>query len=527
MVWWKSGVIYQVYPRSFYDTDGNGMGDIRGIIEKLDYLNDGTTNSLGVDAIWISPIYQSPMKDFGYDISDYNSIDPMFGTEDDFDELLEEAHKRNIRVIMDLVVNHTSNQHPWFVESRSSRDNPKRDWYIWEDKKPSNWFSEFSFRSSWNYDELTKSYYYGYFTREQPELNWRNPEVQEAIYNMIRFWFKRGIDGFRIDVINYYIKDDQYRNNPWRIKTSPPEFQNHIYDRNRPETHDIVKAFRKIADEFSERMYIGEVFTDDSALAISYQGNGKDELHMAFNFNFLFQPWLARGFYEKIKEWYDLMPEEGWPNFTLSNHDQIRHFTRYRKLKESVSRGKIAAAMLLTLKGTPTIYYGEEIGMENLILKKADIKDPVGIKYFPFYDGRDGERTPMQWDDTEYSGFSTAKPWLPVHHHYKRNNVAIQSQKEDSLLNLYKTIIWLRKSYKSLSEGDIIIYHKGERDVLGYKRFTEQESTYVYLNFTNSAKQMVRMEVEQEVVFSTERVAGEILSDSMIDLKPYEVLIMI
>lgn len=526
MSWWQSGVIYQIYPRSFCDTDDNGVGDIKGIIEKLDYLNDGTPDSLGVDALWISPIHPSPMKDFGYDISDYRSIDPLFGTIEDFDELIIKAHKRGIKIIMDLVVNHTSDEHPWFIEASSSRANPKRDWYIWQDKKPNNWFSEFSFRSSWNYHKQTDSYYYAFFTKHQPELNWRNDEVRQAVYNIIRFWFDRGVDGFRIDVVNYYVKDDQLRNNPAGLSINPPEMQQHIYDRNRPETHDIVKVFRKISDEYDDRVYIGEVFTNDSKLAVSYQGKGTDELHLAYNFNFLNQSFSASGFYEKAKMWYDLLPKEAWPNFTLSNHDQVRHFTRYRKLKESVDRAKVLAAMILTLKGTPTLYYGEEIGMNNSIIKKADLQDPVGKKYFPFYDGRDGQRTPMQWDDTINAGFCKVKPWLPVHKWYKRNNVKVQTERKHSLLNHYKEIIWLRKSYPLLAVGEIMFFHKGEMDVLGYKRYNETGAMYIYLNFSNQSKSMIRMELEKQVVFSTAKSVGQVIEDHMIVLEPYEVLIM-
>lgn len=526
MLWWQKGIIYQIYPRSFLDCNCDGIGDIQGIISKLDYLNDGTEDSLGIDAIWISPIYMSPMKDFGYDISNYKEIDPIFGTNEELDILVEEAHKRNIKIIMDLVVNHTSDKHPWFIESRSSKDSPKRDWYIWGKKPLSNWFSEFSFRNSWVLDENTNEFYYAFFTKEQPELNWRNQEVRKAIYDLIRYWFERGIDGFRVDVVNYYIIDDQYRNNPWRIKLNPIEFQNHIYDRNRPETHEIVKEFRKIADEYQDKLFIGEVYTTDSKLAISYQGKGKDELHLAFNFNFLFQKWSAQGFYKKIEEWYRLMPEGGWPNFTLSNHDQIRHFTRYNKNGQGEQRAKVVVAMLLTLKGTPTLYYGEEIGMENLKMVKNDLQDPIGVKYWPFFAGRDGERSPMQWDDSINAGFTDTEPWLPVHNSYQKKNVAVQRCNEKSLLSFYKKLIWLRKKSKALSIGDIEFFYKGESQVLGFRRCHGTEIYYVYLNFSNKAILISKIENEKNIYFGTHRKSVEVVKDKTITLAPYEVLIL-
>lgn len=526
MKWWQTGIIYQIYPRSFLDSDGNGIGDLKGIIEKLDYLNDGTENSLGIDAIWLSPIYESPMKDHGYDISDFRAIDPIFGKDEDFDGLIEAVHKRGMKIIMDLVVNHTSNQHPWFIESSSTLNNPKRDWYIWKDRIINNWFSEFSLRSSWNLDTNTNTYYYGFFTKEQPELNWRNTEVRKCIYDIIRYWFQRGVDGFRLDVVNYYIKDDQFRNNPWQLKIKPPELQNHIYDRNRPEIYEILKEFRKIADTYPDKMLIGEVYTSDANLAVSYQGNGMDMLHMAYNFDFLFQPFSASAFYEAAIKWYDLLPPNGWPNFTLSNHDQPRHYSRYAKTMESISRAKVAAGMLLTLKGTPTIYYGEEIGMENKKLTKQQLKDPMGLRYYPLYKGRDKSRTPMQWNGRPNAGFSTGKPWLPVHKNYLKNTVDIQEARANSVLHVYKRLIWLRKEYAALSQGDIVFYHKGEREVLGYKRHYHDEAIYVYLNFSNVTREIVRMALEEEVIYSTHRKEGQYLKDAIISLKPYEVLLM-
>lgn len=524
-LWWQKGVIYQIYPRSFMDSNGDGIGDIKGIISKLDYLNDGTEKSLGVDAIWISPIYKSPMKDFGYDISDYEGIDKLFGTKEEFLILLDEAHKRGIKVIMDLVVNHSSDKHPWFIESKSSKNSDKRDWYIWYKKKPNNWFSEFSFRSSWVYHKETDEYYHAYFTKEQPELNWRNKDVKEAVYKMIRNWFDLGIDGFRIDVVNYYIKDDQYRNNPWKFNLNPIEFQEHIYDRNRPENHEITREMRKIADEYNEKMYIGEVFTSDSKIAVSYHGENNDELHLAFNFNFLFQKWDAKGFLKKIKEWYDLLPQGAWPNFTLSNHDQPRHFSRYDNGSDGEARAKVAAAMLLTLKGTPTIYYGEEIGMENIKIKRKYIKDPIGLKYWPFHPGRDGERTPMQWTSQTNSGFTTGKPWLQINPNYIKKNVELQNNQENSLLTHYKKLIWLRKQYLSLAIGELEFLDSGENGVLSYKRVHGNKEIFIFLNFINK-KTDIEINQNCKVIYGTHRKRKDYIEKGLFDLNNYEVIIM-
>lgn len=528
--WWKKGVIYQIYPRSFMDSNNDGIGDINGIFSKLDYLNDGTQNSLGIDTIWISPIYKSPMKDFGYDISDYRNIDSMFGTMEDFKLLLEEAHKRNIRIIMDLVINHTSNRHPWFVESRKDKDNPKRDWYIWHEgkgrRKPNNWVSLFEMKSAWWLDTNTNAYYLGTFTKYQPEVNWRNPELKKEMYDMIRYWLDMGVDGFRLDVVNWFIKDDQYRSNPWKISLNPPDVQKHIYDRNRPETHEICKEIRRITDEYEDRMLVGEIYTDDTEIAVSYQGNGEDELHMAFNFNFLFCKWDAAEFYKKIMNYYSMLPEGAWPNFTLSNHDQPRHYYRYSEGEDSDSRAKVAAALILTLRGTPFIYYGEEIGMNNGKISKKNLQDPVGKRGWPVIKGRDGERTPMQWNGAENAGFSEVEPWLPVNPDYENKNVQIQHEDNSSLLSFYKSLIWLRKNSRALTLGDIEFITEEPKDVLVYKRRYENEELMIVLNFSNN-KQNVSFNKEEEVrvLFGTHCEKEEPVTIKELMVHPYEVLI--
>lgn len=483
--WWKTSVIYQIYPRSFKDSNGDGIGDLQGIIEKLDYLNDGTERSLGVDALWISPIYPSSMKDFGYDISDYQDIDALFGSLDDFKTLLEAAHKRGIKIIMDLVINHTSDEHPWFVEAKQNLDNPRRDWYLWQTQKPNNWFSYFEMHSAWWQEKQTGTYYLGTFTKNQPEVNWRNPDLKEAMYNVIKFWFDLGVDGFRMDVVNWYIKDHNLRSNPWKLALHPPQIQKHIYDRNQPETHAICKEMRHIADTYDgDKVLIGEIYTNDSQEAVSYHGRN-DELHMAFNFNFLFQKWSAKAFYDSISAWYKALSDDNWPNFTLSNHDQPRHYYRYKKGHETLPRAKVAAAMMMTLRGTPFIYYGEEIGMTNRRIKKSQLQDPLGIKGWPIIKGRDGERTPMQWNASPYAGFSSSNPWLPVHENYMNKNVTRQSEDPTSLLSFYRKIIWLRKNTTCLTSGSISFITTNPKNMLIYKRMYNEETCMILLNFSS------------------------------------------
>jgi|GEM_PF-22212 len=517
MRWWQTAVFYQIYPRSFQDSNGDGVGDLEGIITRLPYLAAEGDGGLGVDALWISPFYRSPMRDFGYDISDYCDVDPIFGDLEQFKRLIAEAHTLGLRVVIDLVVNHTSDQHPWFLEARSSRDNPKFDWYLrhpgkprrllgrllqrlprrgpgglparlvprflQRPRRPNNWRAIFEQRSAWWWNEPTQDYYLGTFTRNQPELNWRNPEVKEAIWEVVRFWLDLGADGYRLDVINWFIKDDQFRSNPLSLKMDPDMFQKHIYDRNRPETHEICRELRALTDEYlgdeserphAERVLVGEVFTDDTSIAAAYHGSTDDELHMAFNFDFIYQPWSARKFYRSIIRWYESIPAHAWPNFTLSNHDQRRHFGRFAKgAADPEARARVAAALLLTLRGTPFLYYGEEIGMDNLKIRRSELRDPLGIRMWPLTGyGRDPERTPMQWDGTAASGFTTAgaTPWLPVHPNYIYKNVARQQRDPDSLWCFYRDLLRLRRERPELNSGGIAFLTEGEHDLLIYER---------------------------------------------------------
>lgn len=492
MVWWKEAVIYQIYPRSFYDSNGDGIGDLEGIIQKLDYLA-GSENSLGIDAIWLSPVYPSPMYDFGYDISDYEEIDPVFGDIQIFKRLLKEAHKRGIKVIMDLVVNHTSHLHPWFLESRSSKNSPKRDWYIWKEPNhgapPNNWLGAFG-GSGWEYDKRTGEYYFHSFLKEQPDLNWRNPEVEDAIFSMMKYWLNMGVDGFRLDVVNLYIKDEFFRNNISYFMKGPRSYdkQVHAYDRDRPEMHGILRRMRKLLDSYDDkRMFVGEIMQDfpgNVLLPATYCGQD-DELHLAFNFMFLFSPWKAEKFFQIIKDFESALGDKNWPNYTLSNHDFPRHITRYEKGKDTMLRARLAACMMLTLRGTPFLYYGEEIGMKRQKVPFRQIQDPVGKKYWPFHPGRDPERIPMPWDGSANTGFTTGKPWLPLYSEAKEVNVASQILEKNSLFHTYKKLIQLRKDRKSLRKGKIKILLSNDKQVLYYRRREGKEETYIFLNFSD------------------------------------------
>lgn len=434
--WWKSGVGYQIYPRSFADQNDDGMGDLPGITAKLDYLE-----WLGIDLLWLSPIFRSPMADFGYDVSDYCDVDPLFGTLADLDLLLAEAHKREIRVLLDFVPNHTSDSHPWFVESRKSRDSSKRNWYWWRDPKPdgsppNNWLSNF-IGPAWTLDKATGQYYLHLFLPEQPDLNWANAEVESAMHSVLRFWFERGVDGFRIDVVHGMAKDALLRDNPPnpdpRTRMRRPLLP--VYSQDQPEVHDIIRGLRRVFDEYSA-VSVGEVYLMDTERISQFYGNGTDELHLAFNFRFLWSPWRAASFCKRVEEVERCLPPSAWPTYTLSNHDHSRHATRY-----GASSVPAAALMLLALRGTPFLYYGEELGMPDVPL--ASGHDPVG---------RDPERTPMRWDPSPNGGFSRSRPWLPLCP--TEYNVEGQASDDDSTLSLYRRLIALRKATPALSSGD-------------------------------------------------------------------------
>ncbi|MCS6907327.1 MAG: alpha-glucosidase [Anaerolineales bacterium] len=482
--WWREGVFYQIYPRSFADSNGDGNGDLQGILAHLDHLNDGTPASLGIDALWLSPVYPSPLHDMGYDVAEYCDIHPMYGTLADFDQLLQAAHQRGIRVLMDLVFNHTSDQHPWFRESRSSRNNPKRDWYLWRDPSPrggppNNWQSVFGGRA-WEWDEHTQQYYYHMFLPQQPDLNWRNPAVREALYEVMHFWLQRGVDGFRLDVANAYFKDALFRDNPPRLGLRGYDRQRHVYDKDQPELLEVYAQMRQILESYGERMCVGEMLDGDPETYARYCGEGK--LHLVFDFNFTHQPWHPAAFQRAVLRTEKSLPPSAWPCYTLSNHDLSRHVSRYGG-RYPEERAKVAAAMLLTLRGTPFLYQGEEIGMRDGKVAYSQIQDPPGKRYYPFYKGRDPARTPIPWDGSPGGGFTTGTPWLPLNPDYRRINVAAQREDPSSVLSFYRKLIWLRKRSLALRRGAFEPLQKRPRNGWIYLRRTEAQTVLVALNF--------------------------------------------
>ena len=464
--WWKTGIVYQIYPLSYMDANGDGKGDLPGITSRLDYLKD-----LGVDAVWISPIYPSPFKDFGYDVADYVGINPTFGTMDDFDELLAGIHSRGMKLILDFVPNHSSDEHPWFVESRSSKDNPKRDWYIWRDPAPdggppNNWQANFG-GSAWTLDETTGQYYLHLFDPGQPDLNWRNPDVEKEMLGAIDFWMARGVDGFRVDVIGMMIKDDHFLDEPDNPKWKPGMHSyarhKHIYTIHQPGTFDIVRKMRDVLEAHDDqRVLIGEVFPPFREMAKYYcDGAG---CHLPFNFSLIFSDFAPETIATLIGKYLDSLPDGNWPNFVLGNHDQPRLATRV-----GAERAPLAAMLLLTLQGTPTIYYGEELGMEDAVLDARYVNDPAATDGESQLKGRDPCRTPMQWDTGAHAGFTEGDPWLPVSPDWQNRNVESQGADENSLLSLYKRLIALRRTEPALHRGTMS-NPKADGDLLAWTR---------------------------------------------------------
>ncbi len=476
--WWQRGVIYQIYPRSYQDSNGDGIGDIPGIIARLDHLV-----GLGIDAIWICPIYPSPMADFGYDVADYCDVAKIFGTLADFDRLVDEAHARGLRVILDFVPNHTSNQHPWFLGSRSSRGNAKRDWYIWKDAGadgglPNNWLSRFG-GTAWEWDEATGQYYYHSFLKEQPDLNWRNAAVKQAMYNVLRFWLDRRVDGFRVDVLWLLIKDDEFRENPvnpgWERGESLHNRLLPRYTCNRPEVHAIVQEMRGVMDEYADRVLIGEIYLPVEQL-VTYYGQNLNGANLPFNFQLLQTAWNAASIAAIMVEYEAALPPGAWPNWVLGNHDNARIASRIGE-----AQARVAAVLLLTLRGTPTIYYGEEIGMKNVAIAPEQAQDPVEKNEPGLGLGRDPERTPMPWDGSGHAGFTTGTPWLPIGEDTATRNVSALSESRASILNLYRRLIALRRENSALIEGAISAVGV-QGNALSYERRLGNERLAIALN---------------------------------------------
>lgn len=529
-MWWRTGVFYEIYVRSFQDSDGDGVGDLAGIAERLDYLNDGTPRSLGVDALWLTPINPSPMYDFGYDVSDYCAVDPRFGDIGSVDRLIAEAHRRGIRVILDLVPNHTSHEHAWFRASRASRSDPQRDWYIWRDPAPdggppNNWVSVFG-GPAWTLDAATGQYYLHSFLAEQPDLNYRNSAVVRAMEDVIRFWLERGIDGFRVDVIHKMLKDAQLRDNPPAPEDDPDPVRHyggllHAYDEDQPEVHEVIRGWRRLLDHYGERMMVGEVYLFDPARIASYYGDGRDELNLAFNFRFMWTPWDAGAVRQRVDEIERLLPADAQPTYVLSSHDAPRHRSRFDDPVHGDARARVAALLLLTLRGTPFLYYGEELGMRDGVIPPDRVCDPVG-KRFPGL-GRDPERTPMQWSPQRNGGFSTGDPWLPLAQDFAACNVHRQRDEPDSLLSFYRRVIWYRKASPALLHGSYRALD-GPPDTFVYVREHAKQRLLVALNFSAEPRR-VALPRSGTVELSTHAERGGHVSES-VELLPNEALVV-
>ncbi|NLF12893.1 MAG: DUF3459 domain-containing protein [Anaerolineaceae bacterium] len=508
--WWQTGVIYQIYPRSFQDSTGNGVGDLQGILQRLDYLTD----TLGVDAIWLSPFYPSPMADFGYDVADYTGVDPLFGDLDNLDRLLAGAHERNLRVIIDLVPNHTSDQHAWFQESRSSRDNPKRDWYTWADPRPdgsppNNWLSVFG-GPAWEWDARTGQYYLHSFLKEQPDLNWRNPEVKEAMFQVVRFWLDRGVDGFRIDVAHFILKDPELRDNPANpdlgkiIHKSLGAYdsQLHLYDQGHPDVHSVYRELRRLLDGYDgewPRMAVGEVHIFDWLQWAAYYGQDLDELHMPFNFQLLGVPWEPAAIQAVVDNMEAALPPGAWPNYVLGNHDESRIATRL-----GLPEARVAAMLLLTLRGTPTLYYGDEIGMTDVPIPPEQQQDPWGLRVPGL--GRDPSRTPMQWSAAPHAGFSpptTRHLWLPLPDDYQEVNVERQLDDPGSMLNLYRLMLAYRRATPALQRGSYTPLEDVPPAVYAFIRQAGEQRVLVALNLSNTQQRVNLAKDSGRLIVST------------------------
>ncbi len=483
-VWWRHGVIYQIYPLSFMDSNGDGMGDLPGIIQQLDYLQE-----LGVDAVWLSPIFRSPMKDFGYDVSDHTDVDPIFGDLATFDILLSEAHKRGLRVVLDYVPNHTSDQHPWFIESRKSKDGPKRDWYLWRDAKPdgsepNNWVSHFGGKA-WEWDDSRRHYYLHLFLKEQPDLNWRNPDVVSAMHGVMRFWMDRGVDGFRVDAVMYSIKHPDFPDNPPLYASSRYDeigmSQEPVYTMNQPGIHDLIRSFRRICDSYDgDRVLIGETWFFDPSELVKAYGEELDEFDVPFNFTSTLLPWNADEMRASFESYYAALPKGALPNFVFGNHDIHRLATRFGSDKV-----RSAGMLLLTLWGIPTMYYGDEIGMHDVDVPPEAQRDVVmpdeALR-------RDPERTPMQWDSSPNAGFSPAgaEPWLPVAADYEAVNVEAQRSDPTSHLSFYRSLLKLRRDTPALHRGSLKFVEGLPAGVLSYVRSADGKDVLVIINFESA-----------------------------------------
>ncbi len=541
--WWQRGVVYQVNPRSFADANNDGVGDLPGLIDKLDYINDGTERSLGVDAIWLSPIHPSPGFDVGYDVADYDAIDPLFGTLDDFDRLIAEAHRRGIRIMLDLVMNHTSFAHRWFEESRRDPGGPFGDWYLWRDGvrdrlgrlgRPNNWTSFFG-GSAWTWDEVRGQFYMHTFLPEQPDVNWRNPAVRQAMLTMVRGWLDRGVDGFRLDVFNAFFKHADLPSNPRRFRGRRPyDRQIHLYDKDRPELDDFLAEFRALVDSYPGRMTVGELFSADPALAPKLSA----PRHLVFDWELITQRWGAGGFAEAARTHEERFGPEGWPTIALSNHDQPRQASRLAPGADAATSDAIAraaAVLSLTLRGTPFLYYGEGIGARNVPVPWSEIIDPPAkrggrlVRRLAPWWNRDQARSPMPWGDGPNGGFTAAQPWLRMAPDVDRRTVAIQAEDPASVLATYRKLVWLRKSHPAMQVGSYRELGSSPRDVLAYERATSDETVVVAINFGSTVATLrLRTERRWAVLLDKHpRTDRELAGGDPLSLEPNAAVILL
>lgn len=540
MKWWQTTTIYQIYPRSFLDTNGDGIGDLPGIIEKLDYIKN-----LGFETIWISPFYKSPGKDFHYDISDYTQIDPIFGTLADAERLISETHTRNMRIVFDMVLNHTSDEHAWFQESRSSKDNPKRNWYIWKkgkekDKSPNNWISMVG-KPGWNYDEKTDEWYFANFLSFQPDLNYRNPEVKETMFAIMRYWLDKGVDGFRLDIFNSIFKDKEFRDNPFSFHFTPTPsaqdeafFQKKIHTLNHPDCFGLAKEVHSLLDEYKEdKFLLGEVTGNDSILK-EFLGEKQDGLHLVFQFELIHFQFSARFFKNLLIKNEATFPYPYIPTYVYGNHDQMRYID---KIERDPKRAKILALFQFTARGVPIVYYGEEIGIKDANIPNAEGKDPIAqqnafipnfiVNFFGIYLNRDNCRTPMQWNSTPNAGFCkpNVEPWLAVTEGYSRINVEYELSDKNSLLNTYKALLNLRKENLTFQSGNLTVLndYQDYSDLLVYRRYSQDKSFLVLINFGYEDLE-IKIEGVKQIVLAVGNV--KLIANSKLEFAAYSGIVL-
>jgi alpha-glucosidase len=527
--WWRGAVIYQVYPRSMKDTNGDGIGDLPGIIEKLDYIA-----SLGVDAIWISPFFKSPMKDFGYDISDYRDVDPLFGTLDDFDRLIKKAHSLNIKVIIDQVLSHTSEKHSWFLESREDKTNPKADWYVWADANedgtpPNNWLSIFG-GCAWQWEPRRKQYYLHNFLVSQPDLNFHNKEVRQATLENIEFWLERGVDGFRLDAINFCFHDSQLRNNPAKpveerqgrgfSEDNPYAFQYHYYNNTQPENIEFIEEIRALLDKYPGAAALGEISSEDSLATMAEYTQGDSRLHMGYSFELLTDDFTAQYIRETVETLENKMAE-GWPCWAISNHDVTRVVSRWGGPENSQQKSKMLTALLCSLRGTVCTYQGEELGLNEAEIDYEQLQDPYGITFWPTFKGRDGCRTPIPWNSNEEkAGFTCGSPWLPIPQDHLCMSVDKQLAEEDSVLNSFKQFMNWRKTQPALIDGDIQFIETAE-PILAFTRKCEKGSMLVCFNLSNQEQSTKISRNDSTSVLLEHGLASGELRDDELTLPPF------